>query len=399
MARSTHRMRVVEARRIKHPVFPSIEKHFFTVRAKDVPPEMRWDANAREPVGTNRQVYRDVRESLLGLTSTPGTFDLMNKGITILATDVKRIDDSTYDIVLNDGEGIVDGAHTYRIIVESKDDPDLSDEQHVEIQVRTGVEDKLITDIAKGLNTGIQVKAHSLANLAGAYDWMKAELESETYSDLIAWREGDDGEYDVRDLICVLEALNVFDFPNDKANHPISAYEKWSIPAAKFAKDYKENEGSIKKSTYYRLKPLLKGALKLFDTIRHDFRKIHNDNGGSAGHLKILEEAPGNREFEFPFSGLCPERYRLTKGALYPIFAAFRNAVDLKNGSAQWVGGFDGVIALWDDAGSELVNETFNATRDVGHLPDQLGKSRGHWANLHKTLELRLLRQQLSRRR
>jgi len=392
-------MRVVEARRVKHPVFPSIEKHYFTVRAKDVPPDMRWDANAREPVGTNRQVYRDVKESLLGFTSTPGTFDLMNKGITVLATDVKRIDDSTYDITLNDGEGIVDGAHTYQIILESQSDPELPEEQHVEIQVRTGVEDKLITDIAKGLNTGIQVKAHSLANLAGAYEWMKEEIKDEPYFNLIAWREGDEGQYDVRDLICVLEALNIFDFPNDTPNHPIAAYEKWSIPAGKFANDYRENSSHLKKSKYYRLKSLLKGGLKLYDTIRHDFRKIHNDQGGNAGHLKILEEAPKNREFDFPFAGLSPERYRLTKGALYPIFAAFRNAVEVRNGSADWVRGFDSVIELWDDAGPELVNETYNATRDIGRLPNELGKSRGHWANLHKTLELKLLRQQLSRRK
>src|SRR4029079_13734735 len=280
----------------------------------------------------------------------------------------------------------------------SQVDPDLPDEQHVEIQVRTGIDDKLITDIAKGLNTGIQVKAHSLANLAGAYEWMKEEIGDEDYFDQIAWREGDDGEYDVRDLICVLEALNVVDFPNNKPNHPIQAYEKWSAPAAKFAKDYSENSGNVKKSTYYRLRPLLKGALVLFDTVRHDFRQIHNDQGGSAGHLKILEEAPKTKEFTFPFAKLCPERYRLTKGALYPIFAAFRNAVEIKNGRAEWIGGFDSVMELWQDAGSELVNETYNATRDIGHLPDQLGKSRGHWANLHKTLELRLLRQQLSRR-
>src|SRR6266480_3167830 len=109
MSRTKHRLPVVEARRIKHPVFPSIEKHFFTVRAKDMPSGIRADANAREPTGTNRQVYRDVRDSLLGLTSTPGTFDLMNKGITILAEDVRRVDEENYDIVVDEGQGIVDG--------------------------------------------------------------------------------------------------------------------------------------------------------------------------------------------------------------------------------------------------------------------------------------------------
>jgi hypothetical protein len=113
--------------------------------------------------------------------------------------------------------------------------------------------------------------------------------------------------------------------------------------------------------------------------------------------LKIVEEARKGKEFTFPFANLCPERYRLTKGALYPIFAAFRNAVELKNGQAQWIGGLDSVLKLWKEAGPELVSETYNATRDIGNLPDQLGKSRGHWANLHKTLELRMLRQKLSR--
>ena len=35
---------------------------------------------------------KTVRSSLDGNTATPGTFDLMNKGITILARSVKMID-------------------------------------------------------------------------------------------------------------------------------------------------------------------------------------------------------------------------------------------------------------------------------------------------------------------
>jgi hypothetical protein len=398
MARTTHRIRVVEARRVKHPVFPQIEKHYFTVRAKDLPMGIRADANAREPVGTNRQVYREVRESLLGRTSTPGTFDLMNKGITILADDVRRVDDATYELHISDGQGIVDGAHTYRIVTENQDDPDLPEEQHVEVQVRTGVEDRLITDIAKGLNTGIQVRPHSLANLSGAYEWIKKEISDEPFFKVISWREGDEGDYDVRDLICVLEALNVIDFPNSSASHPIQAYEKWSVPAAKFVKDYEANRSDLSKSTYHRLRPLLKGALILYDTIRHDFREIHNKSGGRAGHLKIIEEARKGKGFSFPFANLGAEPYRLTKGALFPIFAAFRNCVAVDKTEVKWVGGFGAVLELWQEAGPELVAETFNATRDIGYLPDQIGKSRGHWANLHKTLELRMLRQQLTKK-
>lgn len=394
----THRIRVAEARRVKHPTFTGVEKHYFTVRAKDVPPDISTAPNAREPVGMNRQVYRDVRDSLLGKTTRPGSFDLMNKGITVLAEAVHRVEDDVYDIELADGQGIVDGGHTYQIILDNRGDPNLPPEQHVEILVRTGIDDDLITDIARGLNTSIQVQKHSLADLAGAFDWLKAEIGEKPWAKLIAWREGEDGEYDVRDLISVLEALNVMDFPNDQPLHPISAYEKWSVPLGKFAKDFEDNDRDPTRTRYYHLRGLLLGGLELYDIIRRDFRAVRNEAGGKGGKLNIVEGGPG-RTLTFPFAGLPPAEYRLTKGALMPILAAFRNcvAIDPVTGDAQWIGGFETVRQLWKESRSELVYETVNAT-EFGNRPDQIGKNRQHWANLHKTVKLRVLERRLADR-
>jgi len=47
------------------------------------------------------------------------------------------------------------------------------------------------------------------------------------------------------------------------------------------------------------------------------------------------------------------------------------------------------------EAGPELVEETYNATREIGRTPDHLGKNRGHWDNLHMKLQLRVLRAEL----
>src|SRR5262245_45044957 len=121
MSATTHKLRVVEARRLKHPTYPEIEKHEFTVRAKDLPLGIRSDANARAPVGLNRRVYREVNDSLLNRFAFPGIFDLMNKGITILANKVRRIDEHNYEIELVAGQGIVDGGHTYKIICDAQD--------------------------------------------------------------------------------------------------------------------------------------------------------------------------------------------------------------------------------------------------------------------------------------
>lgn len=397
MSKTTHVFRVAEARRFKHPVFEKVEKHYFLVRAIDLPPDVRMDANARDPVGLNRQVYRDVRESLMGNDAALGAFDLMNKGITIIADSIRRLDDETYEVTLNDGQGIVDGGHTYQLICEAQQNPDLPPESHVEVQIRTGVDRDLITDISRGLNTGMQVKSHSIANLDGKFDWIKLELENEKYYDQISWRESDKGDYDVRDLICILEGLNVIDFPNDSGQHPIQAYEKWSVPALKYAKDFDEANG-VTESKYYKLGAVLKEALYLYDVIRYDFRSQWNKIGGSAGKLKIMEEASGSKVFQFPFSNSPAAKYRLTKGALYPIFAAFRNAVELdpKTGRARWKGSFNEVLELWSYSAPELCRTTKAAIEDHGNHPNVIGKNRGHWANNHKTLELMMLRREVA---
>lgn len=395
MSATTHRFRAAEARRVKHPIFPEIEKHYMLVRAVDLPEGIRKDANARESTGLNRRVYKDVQRSLIADQGMPGIFDLKNKGIVILAESVKKIGDDLYEVQINDGQGIVDGGHTYEIICIAQVSATIPEDQYVEVQVRTGVPNDLITEISSGLNTGIAVKAHSIANLDGKYEWIKEELSAEKYFNRIAWRESDDGDYDVRDLISILETMNVVDFPNDTGTHPIAAYEAVNRVAEKFSADSDKNEQIPENSTYRRFRPILKEALYLFDLIRRDFRDVYNGQKlGSAGALDIMEKAAKDKTFDFPFSGCEPSPFRLTKGALYPLFAAFRNKVRINKttGLAEWEGGFQSVVDLWKTCQIELVTQTQAAIKDYGRKPDILGKSRGHWNNVHKTVEVYVLR-------
>jgi hypothetical protein len=403
MGASVHLIRAYQMRKITHPVFPNINKYWLTVAAKDLPAGISTAANARDPSGLNRRVYKDVRSSLDGETAEVGTFDLMNKGITILATDVRLInkEEGLLELVIDADEGgIVDGAHTAKIIWEANADKTTPDDQYVEVYVRTGVESDLISEIARGLNTGIQVAAQSIYNKAGVFDWIKEITSKEQYANKISWSESDNQDYDVRDLIGVLEVLNVFDFPNDvnSGKHPISAYEKWSIPLNKFASDYDENKDHLKKSKYYRLRNLLKDGLVLYDLIRHDFREMRNDEGGRAGKMKIVEDASIRRgTFDFPFAGIKGGKYRLTKGATFPILAAFRSYVTINSntGDAEWLGGFKRVKKVWKDVGPSLVDETYQLTRDGIRSPDQVGKNRKHWGTLYMRLQVQLLQEQL----
>ena len=328
MGKQVHRVPAFESRKVSHPVFETIHKYWLTVKATDFPSGVSAAANAREPVGLNRMVYRDVRASLEGKEATPGSFDLMNKGITILALSVRLVDKDkqVFEVVVDDeAGGIVDGAHTAKIIEKCNVDGTTHPEQYVEVFIRTGVEDTLITDIARGLNTGMQVAPKSIYNIDGVFDWLKAEVAGKPYEQMISWRESDNANYDVRDLISVLEMFNILDFPNDGGKHAQYRRRKMSIPLEKFAHQIFEenNKKPEKNSKYYRMRPILNDALVLYDHIRHDSRGIRNEAGGSAGKMNIIEEGSKDRKLEFPFAQLPPristdERRRLPDGGRFP---------------------------------------------------------------------------------
>jgi hypothetical protein len=324
----------------------------------------------------------------------------MNKGITILAEVVRLIDKERriYELVIDDDTGgIVDGAHTAKIIGEAQAAGKIPAEQHVEVYIRTGIKGGFIADIARGLNTGIQVAPKSIYNISNVFDWLKDEVANEPYEKMISWKESDLGpEYDVRDLIGILEVFNIIDYPNDQNRHPIAAYEKWSVPLEKFAEDFEMNREDFSKSTYHRLRPILKGGLALFDQIRRDFRDVHNRSGGKAGAMNIVEQASMKaKSFKFPFGGLPDNEYRLTKGATYPMLAAFRNYVELdpRTGQAYWRNGIGNVLKAWSEVAPELAQETYNTTQDGSRNPDALGKNRKHWGEMHLRVKNRLQEQ------
>lgn len=398
MTVQTYRFDVAEARSFSHPVFPGVTKHTLLIQANKLPVGLPTGANARDPVGLNRRVYKDVKESLRTNEALPGSFDLMNLGITIIADNIQLVDKRVFDVRIDEADGIVNGAHTAAIIGECQNDGTIPDEQFVEVRIVTGLDgrDDLKADIAKGQNTGIAVKDQSIFDTQGIFDSLRTIAAGQPWGGIIAWKESDVGSYDVRDLVAVLETMNVITFPNGKDTHPYQAYEKWSAPLARYAQDYTEHKNEPERRLYAAIEPLLIDALDLYDRIRHDFPGIFNKKVSPAAvRLRIVEEALKSKgKFTFPFSGQEPQRHRLTKGATFPILGAFRNCVEYDPGThkARWIDGYDAVKALWDDAAADLIRETFEATKTIGRTPDAIGKARGHWANLHRLIEVRVLR-------
>ena len=384
MANSSFTFAVAFARRVPDPVFHNdhgSERHILFVPVRAVPRNLPLDPNARIP-NLRRRIYQEVESSLLNKNTTPGSFHLKHKGITLVAESVNKHGEGTYNVELGRGHGIVDGGHTYELIVKNLENPKLPERQFVKFEILTGIPNEWIVDIAGGLNTSVQVQQFALDNLARKFNWIKNALKREPYFSTIAWKENQDGESDARDIISILTCFNTELFPNSSNGgdaNPVVAYEKKS----KALELFEQNMDS-----YKRLRPILKDILVLHDTIRLQAQRFHNADGGKYGNLSYVESKQVG--FDFPFISAQSE-YRLMSAALYPILGAFRwmVEVDAKTKKAHWRGGFKNVLKLWESSAAELLRITQQKNEEEGRNPNAIGKSRTHWSNLYSRLALR----------
>lgn len=353
---------------------------------REMPKGISLKPNARDPK-PNRQVYKEVEATLLDKAGVPGTFHYKNKGITIMAASVKSNgskDEFVVTINEDENHGIVDGGHTYAIITTDREDEDLP-ENYVPVTVLTAIPDEWVPEISGGLNTGIQVQAFSLDNLAGKFDTMKDLLQHEPYFGKLAWRENEGGDYDARDIVSLLDLFLIDEYPNESADYPIHAYER----KLKSLKLFEERPELFESAL-----PILKDVLTLHDTIQTTSSKLWNEKGGRFAALHFVETRKRG-EYVQTFTG-AKTTSRLMNGALYPILGAFRWKVTTdKDGMYGWAGGFDSVVNLWTETAAELLNATKLEGSQVGNKVDAIGKSRSHWPTVHRIVAFRDLQKRL----
>lgn len=372
------------ARRLPDPFSNSThgtERHIFFVSVGELPAGISLEPSPRA-LKTRWDIYKEVQSSLLDQNCTPGTFHLKNRGITILAHHVDKLEENEYQIEFDEGHGIIDGALTYRLIIEAQQDPNvvLPRRQFVKLEVITKVPQEWTSEISTALNTSMQAQRDSLIHLQEALQWMKDELADEPYFKSIAWSENERGIYDIRDILCMIDCFNTELYPNAGTHHPVVAYENKSVVLSTFEEEHRNNGGRA----FQRLRPILKDILRLHDTIQLEFPKFHRRQGVKAPELI---ETSSKRPFDFPFLR-AKSTERLAKGALYPVLAAFRWFIDddQNKSTVAWRGSFEEVVARWRTAADRLVGQSVNRMKEVGASPDSVGRSPSHWSMLHKEI-------------
>jgi len=297
----------------------------------------------------------------------------------------------------------MNGGHGLAILRELQKDPGVKEmpPNFIKVSVVVGLSDTVIPEVAGANNTSVQVKAQSLLELKKAFEPLKAALSGTRMAKSIQWREGDEGPDKVEDIVASMTCFRSDVYPvGDRRRTPHNAYAYKTGLIADFGKDL---------VGYHALAPRLPEILAFQDYVRTSPKKMYNETGGRFGALKFVDsiytDAKGEKRkkplapFEMPFSGDKVE-HRLNIAAVYPILAAFRMLIEKKidaqgEESFEWVMPFEDVKKLWDEIAVEVIETTKDACQQANFNLNALGKSRPHWDNVQRIVQLAVMQRAL----
>ena len=403
-------LRAAQARKIPHPnheVVGGLNKLSLLINCADMPTDIPFDPNPRtaNDRSRNKKVYRQVRDSLLGIDGAEaGFFDLKNRGIVIIAKSATFLekdeqDRNVFELDIPEDYGLADGGHTFDIIAEVNRNPETREKlkilnQYVEIRVieipNLGEAESLIAPVAKGLNTSVQVDDMSIANLDKKFENLKKRLNNEfsaaiagwpkkhDYEHLFGWEQTDVSYIDAKEMMTIASTLDVSSWKDTPA------VQCYSSPATVFGR-------ILKQDAVDRFENILPDILKLYNQIQFDFPAYYNELfNGHAGKLAFVDHKKVG-EYIFPFIGQTNSN-RLMKGASLPILSAFKIYVnyDESTDRLNWKHGFEEVLEAWQKYHAELVSRTVEgAQKHRRNVANAIGKDATHWQSLRDGLLLK----------
>ncbi len=354
-------------RTINSPSQEGVTTYFAYINFRDLPSDLPMEVNPRKPKMTTA-----VAKSLINAVKSPDTdFDINNRGIVIVAKQFKFTPNQSL-VTLDLGDdpqnyGILDGGHTYKAIIDNRDQVNSDLDKFVKLEIIVG-EQLTVSRIADARNTSAQVSDIALFELDDKFDLIKDSLLNEQYASDIAYKDNENKRIPIAELLRLMFTFNIKRFPDD-SNAPVSAY---SGKQAVF-KDYQKEFGTDS-NIYKKLSPFLPDLVNLYELIQKElpnkYQEYKNSEGKNAAFGKIRGvEGSGNYLTDFTQQSI---NYNISTGFLMPIFGAFRALLRETDGKINWE--FN-PKEVWNIAGTRLVQNTF----DTDTNPQQVGKSKTLW--------------------
>ena len=380
-------------RKIPNPFYNSdnfinnSEMYIMICDVKDIPKDIPMETNPREQK-LNTAVAKKIRTSLINERSN--NFYLLNRGLTVSAKSVEydnKNDLATIEFEDSNVHGDIDGGHTYKIILEEQENLDYG-EQFVKIEVLTGVED-IFQELAAARNTSVQVQDKSIAELENRFNIIKRAIEKEPYYNNIYFKENENGDIDVADIISILNLFNIDKYP-DKNENPILSYTGKGQCIKNYINTHKQYEDSLK-NPYAKMNNIIPDIFKLYDHLEKNMRKFYS-NGVSNKKYGLVTGVTTRKDGKEPFKTKFYKEeidYLTPNGFIYPILGAFRALLkEDENGYYKWR---KDPIKIMDKIGPELVSNTINMSRELGNNPNATGKNKTLWMNLYMIVYMELV--------
>ena len=364
------------------PAEPDLRRYYSVVPISDIPDEWsEWlEVNARDS-SSNGKVPKAICQTL---SEKPEWFAAYNRGLTLVASSVQW-DNQTNRLTLGFDDrnyhGVLDGGHTLRAILDERQRLDGEvQEGYCNIEIFTGLEESEISGVVEARNTSKQVASKSLLNLEGSFDALKAAI-GETKAKLISWKENEEGQVDVREVIGILTALD----PSSIADNmqPVIAYSGKEACLKRF-KD--------KPEAFEKLYAVAGDALEIWDAIQLWLPDHYNKKGvdpgtsGKFGRLTGVKLAP-KRPKELPFIGKTTE-YNIPSGYVYPVLSAFRAMLIEEDGKWTWGKGIKPIQLIKQGLAADIfigsVRESINNYRN----PNRTGKDTQAWTSAYQAARI-----------
>ncbi|WP_458354483.1 AIPR family protein [Peribacillus frigoritolerans] len=359
------------------------EMIFAIVDIRELPDNIPTKTNPREQ-NMRTKVAGRIKD---GLLSEHSPFFILNRGILLSAQDVKFDNaNSELTIFIEDEtvHGNVDGGHTYKTILDYRDKLGEDTKQYARIEILTGIED-IFEDVAAARNTSVQVQDKAIAELKQKFNMIKEAIESEPFKDNIAYRENEDKDIDVADILTLLYMFNLEKHDN-REKMAVSAYSSKQTCVKEYttAYDHYEKENNVDNNPYYKMKNVMTDIFKLYDLIETSMARKYREvnNGGMYGRVKGVEVPKSETKFKSKFYKKNME-HRTPKGFLYPIVGAFRALLAEKDGVYYWKAD---PMEYFEEIGKNLVGDTVERSRTLGNNPNAVGKDTGTWKQLYNNV-------------
>ena len=386
MLSSTFPLRASSFSRLHVPPGKSdaLRRYYCVVPISEIPPVWaQWlDINARNSSNRGR-VPKAIRQTLI---DKPEWFTEYNRGLTVVADSLKW-NNKTKELILKFKDrqynGILDGGHTLHAILDQRSNGEKQ-EGYCNIEIFTGLDESDIPSVVDARNTSKQVASKSLMNLEGRFEELKSAIGLEK-SELISWKENEDGELDVREFIGMLTALDAESYGSSRA-HPVLAYSGKESCLKRFASPSVEN-------SYRKLLMIAPDILNMWDTIQHQLPDQYNDRtGGRFGGLSGVSTLPTNKPKWLPFIDE-ETMYDIPTGYIYPVLAAFRAFLVEEKGIWVWGKGLKPLELIADGLAADIFVASVRQSINIYHNANRTGKDAQVWGLAYLTAENHYLKQ------